>query len=87
VQFEIATFDSPPFGLIAAQTLKPSQNLYTELILRTLGKLTPPPATMPPLRQTSEDLGIEAVKAFLNTRAYGPTRCVSTTAPDSRATI
>jgi len=27
---EIATFQSPPFGLIAAQTLKPSQNLYTE---------------------------------------------------------
>jgi serine-type D-Ala-D-Ala carboxypeptidase/endopeptidase (penicillin-binding protein 4) len=67
VQFEIATFESPAFGVIAAQTLKPSQNLYTELILRTLGKLTTPPATMPPIRQTSEDLGIEAVKAFLNT--------------------
>jgi serine-type D-Ala-D-Ala carboxypeptidase/endopeptidase (penicillin-binding protein 4) len=66
VQVEITTFESPPFGTIAAQTLKPSQNLYTELILRTLGNLTPPPATMPPLRQNSEDLGIEAVKTFLN---------------------
>ena len=65
VQVEITTFESPPFNLIAAQTLKPSQNLYTELILRTLGTITPPPPTMAPLRQTSEDLGLEAVKSFL----------------------
>ena len=67
IQLEITTFESPPFSLIAAQTLKPSQNLYTELILRTLGTMTLPPATMPPIRQTSENLGIEAVKAFLKT--------------------
>jgi D-alanyl-D-alanine carboxypeptidase/D-alanyl-D-alanine-endopeptidase (penicillin-binding protein 4) len=35
---EIARRESPPFSEIAAQTLKPSQNLYAELILRTLGK-------------------------------------------------
>lgn len=69
---EIATLESPPFGIIAAQTLKPSQNLYTELILRTLGKLTPPPPTMPPLRQTSEDLGLEAVRTFLRTAGIRP---------------
>lgn len=67
VPVELATLESQPFGIIAAQTLKPSQNLYTELILRTLGKLTPPPPTMPPLRQTSEELGLEAVKSFLKT--------------------
>ena len=67
IQIEIATFESPPFSIIAAHTLKPSQNLYTELILRTLGTMTPPPPTMGPLRQTSEDLGIEAVKTFLKT--------------------
>jgi len=67
IQLEITTFESPPFSLIAAQTLKPSQNLYTELILRTLGTMTLPPATMPPIRQTSENLGIEAVKVFLKT--------------------
>lgn len=39
---EIATYQSAPFSLIAAQTLKPSQNLYTELILRTLGNIPPP---------------------------------------------
>jgi serine-type D-Ala-D-Ala carboxypeptidase/endopeptidase (penicillin-binding protein 4) len=65
LQIEITTLESPPFSVIAAQTLKPSQNLYTELILRTLGTMTPPPPTMTPLRQTSEDLGIEAVKTFL----------------------
>jgi serine-type D-Ala-D-Ala carboxypeptidase/endopeptidase (penicillin-binding protein 4) len=66
LQLEITTFESPlPFSVIAAQTLKPSQNLYTELILRTLGTMTLPPPTMPPLRQTSEELGLEAVKSFL----------------------
>ena len=71
-QQEIATLQSPPFSLIAAQTLKPSQNLYTELILRTLGKITPPPATMSPLGQTSENLGLEAVKSFLNRAGIRP---------------
>ena len=69
---EIATLQSPPFSVIAAQTLKPSQNLYTELILRTLGKQTPAPATMSSLSQTSENLGLEAVKAFLLTTGIRP---------------
>jgi len=71
-QNEIATLQSPPFSVIAAQTLKPSQNLYTELILRTLGKVTPPPATTSNLTQTSEELGLEAVKAFLKTVGLRP---------------
>ena len=69
---EIAKLESPPFSLIAAQTLKPSQNLYTELILRTLGKMTPAPATMSSLNQTSENLGVEAVKTFLKTVGIRP---------------
>jgi D-alanyl-D-alanine carboxypeptidase/D-alanyl-D-alanine-endopeptidase (penicillin-binding protein 4) len=69
---EIATLQSPPFSVIAAQTLKPSQNLYTELILRTLGKVTPPPATTSNLGQTSEELGIEAVKSFLKAVGIRP---------------
>ena len=68
-QNEIVTFQSPPFSLIAAQTLKPSQNLYTELILRTLGKVTPPPAHF---GQTSEELGLETVKSFLKTVGIRP---------------
>lgn len=35
---EIAKLESPPFSLIAAKTMKPSQNLYTETILWTLGE-------------------------------------------------
>jgi len=72
---EIATYQSPPFSLIAAQTLKPSQNLYTELILRTLGKAAPPLLTTPSastVGQTTEDLGLEAVKAFLKTAGIRP---------------
>ncbi len=65
---EIATMQSPPFSIVAAQTLKPSQNLYTELILRTLGKVAPtPPTSDSAANQTTEDLGIESVKAFLKT--------------------
>lgn len=72
-QNEIATMQSPPFSLIAAQTMKPSQNLYTELILRTLGKVTPPPATTTSnLNQTSEELGLEAVRSFLKTVGIRP---------------
>jgi len=71
---EIATLQSPPFSVIAAQTLKPSQNLYTELILRTLGKVAPPPppVTTSNLPQTSDELGLEAVKSFLKTVGLRP---------------
>ncbi len=57
---EIARMQSPPFSLIAAHTLKPSQNLYTEIILRTLGKLT----SVSP-SQTSEEAGLIVVRNFL----------------------
>ena len=71
---EIATLQSPPFSVIAAQTMKPSQNLYAELILRTLGKVAPPPppATTSNLTQKSDDLGLEAVKTFLKTVGLRP---------------
>jgi D-alanyl-D-alanine carboxypeptidase/D-alanyl-D-alanine-endopeptidase (penicillin-binding protein 4) len=59
---EIARRESPPFSEIAAQTLKPSQNLYTELILRTLGKQYP--AADPKL--TTAEAGLSVVRTFLN---------------------
>lgn len=62
---EIASMQSPPLSLIAAQTLKPSQNLYTELILRTLGRVVPPPAGSAESPRTSEEAGLEIVKSFL----------------------
>jgi D-alanyl-D-alanine carboxypeptidase/D-alanyl-D-alanine-endopeptidase (penicillin-binding protein 4) len=57
--FEIASMQSPRFSLIAAHTLKPSQNLYTELILRTLG--TPRISAS----QTNEEAGLIVVRNFL----------------------
>jgi D-alanyl-D-alanine carboxypeptidase/D-alanyl-D-alanine-endopeptidase (penicillin-binding protein 4) len=68
---EIATRQSPPLSVIAAQTLKPSQNLYAELILRALGKAT---ATDP--RQTSDEAGMAAVKSFLASAGVDPSRVV-----------
>jgi D-alanyl-D-alanine carboxypeptidase/D-alanyl-D-alanine-endopeptidase (penicillin-binding protein 4) len=59
---ELASMPSPPLSLIAAQTLKPSQNLYTELILRTLGKVAALPTST---ARTSEEAGLEVVRKFL----------------------
>jgi D-alanyl-D-alanine carboxypeptidase/D-alanyl-D-alanine-endopeptidase (penicillin-binding protein 4) len=61
---EIASMNSAPFSVIAAQTLKPSQNQYTELILRTLGKTQPPPANETG-RKDDEELGLAVVRNFL----------------------
>jgi serine-type D-Ala-D-Ala carboxypeptidase/endopeptidase (penicillin-binding protein 4) len=66
---EIATRQSPPLSLIAAQTMKPSQNLYTELLLRALGKAS----AMKP-GQTAEEAGVGAVKEFLVKAGVDPTR-------------
>lgn len=68
VPIEIASLPSAPFNQIAAHTLKPSQNLYTELILRTLGKMrksAPPPDETRRASQTDEDAGLAAVRDFL----------------------
>jgi serine-type D-Ala-D-Ala carboxypeptidase/endopeptidase (penicillin-binding protein 4) len=61
---EVTNLQSPPLSLVAAQTLKPSQNLYTELILRTLGKVAAP-ATGTAVNRTSEAAGLEVVRTFL----------------------
>jgi D-alanyl-D-alanine carboxypeptidase/D-alanyl-D-alanine-endopeptidase (penicillin-binding protein 4) len=77
---EIASLLSPPFSLIAAQTLKPSQNLYTELILRTLGKQIVPGPVIPPASapSTSEEAGLEVVKKFLAEAGVNPNELVLT---------
>jgi D-alanyl-D-alanine carboxypeptidase/D-alanyl-D-alanine-endopeptidase (penicillin-binding protein 4) len=62
---EIASLQSPPFSLIAAQTMKPSQNQYTEMILRTLGKTQPPLTTDAGRPRDDEDLGLDVVKSLL----------------------
>jgi D-alanyl-D-alanine carboxypeptidase/D-alanyl-D-alanine-endopeptidase (penicillin-binding protein 4) len=73
---EVATLQSPPLSLIAAQTLKPSQNLYTELILRTLGRVSALPSTPANPNRTSETAGIEVVKTFLREAGVSPSTLV-----------
>lgn len=69
---EIANVQSPPLSVIAAQTMKPSQNLYTELLLRTLGKSAAPNGTISSPERTTADEGIEAVKTFLRGAGIEP---------------
>jgi D-alanyl-D-alanine carboxypeptidase/D-alanyl-D-alanine-endopeptidase (penicillin-binding protein 4) len=73
---EVASLQSPPLSLIVAQTLKPSQNLYTELILRNLGKALAPTAIVGNTNPTSEEAGIEVVKAFLREAGITPSTLV-----------
>ncbi len=67
---EIASLQSPPFSLIATHTLKPSQNQYTELILRTLGK-TQPPIAVDGRTRDDEDAGLAIVSSFLRQAGVG----------------
>jgi len=76
---EIARLESPPLSLIAAKTMKPSQNMYTETLLWTLGeeerKRIDAPTTSPStpnIPRDSSELGIGVVKAFLTSIAVAP---------------
>ncbi len=68
---EIAKLESPPLSLIAAKTMKPSQNMYTETLLWTLGEQSRSAAVVPgggvgPVSTPdSSELGIQTVKKFL----------------------
>lgn len=71
---EIAKLESPPLSLIAAKTMKPSQNMYTETLLWTIGEesrkliLTAPNAPRP----DSSALGRAEVQAFLTGIGVAP---------------
>jgi serine-type D-Ala-D-Ala carboxypeptidase/endopeptidase (penicillin-binding protein 4) len=67
---EIASLLSPALNSIAAQTLKPSQNQYTELILRTLGR-TQPILSSNLLNRDDEELGLAIVRTFLHQAGIG----------------
>jgi serine-type D-Ala-D-Ala carboxypeptidase/endopeptidase (penicillin-binding protein 4) len=77
---ELTTLQSPPLSLIAANTLKPSQNLYTELVLRTLGTVPGLPTTAVTANRTSEAAGLEVVKTFLHEAGINPGELVLTDA-------
>lgn len=61
-QIEIAKLESPPFREIAAKTMKPSQNMFTETILWTLGEQV---GRKSGDNADSSQLGINVMKSFL----------------------
>ena len=78
---EIASHLSESFSSVAAQTLKPSQNQYTELILRTLGRTriqtlagtvgTQEVSSFEADGRDDEENGLEVVKKFLRQAGVG----------------
>lgn len=67
---EIARLESPSLALIAAKAMKPSQNMYTETLLWTLGeevgrKRTVASAQPTPQNQDSHELGRSVVREFI----------------------
>lgn len=71
---EIVSVESPPMSELASRTMKPSQNMYTEVLLWTLGeeerkRLAASNETNAPIgspdRRSSAELGIDAVRSFL----------------------
>lgn len=74
---ELLKFESAPMSAIAAQTMKPSQNMYTETLLWTLGELERNATVAPGGGTTvstadSAELGIAAVKKFLTGIGVAP---------------
>ncbi len=69
---ELAARKSPPLSVIAAQVMKPSQNLYAELLLRTLGKLS----NSPDPKLSSEAAGQRVVQNFLTQAGIDPSGLV-----------
>jgi D-alanyl-D-alanine carboxypeptidase/D-alanyl-D-alanine-endopeptidase (penicillin-binding protein 4) len=60
---ELGSIESPPMSEIAREVMKPSQNLYTDLLLANVGEQHRTPETSP--NETSEDLGIRELNKFL----------------------
>ncbi|HEX7997228.1 MAG TPA: D-alanyl-D-alanine carboxypeptidase/D-alanyl-D-alanine-endopeptidase [Pyrinomonadaceae bacterium] len=69
---EIASIQSQPLSVIAAQCLKPSQNLYAELLLRTLGRVA---GTVDP-KVITADAGSQVIRTFLREAGIGPREIV-----------
>ncbi len=66
-QIEIAKLESVPYREIAAKTMKPSQNMFTETILWAIGENARAKNSNPAsvAASTSAQLGIAEVKSFL----------------------
>ena len=62
-QIEIARLESPPFLEVAARTMKPSQNMFTETILWAMGEQL---ARKSSPAADSATLGLNIVRSFMN---------------------
>jgi D-alanyl-D-alanine carboxypeptidase/D-alanyl-D-alanine-endopeptidase (penicillin-binding protein 4) len=60
---ELGSIESLPMSDIAREIMKPSQNLYTDLLLAHVGEQRRTPQTSP--NETSEELGIRELNKFL----------------------
>jgi D-alanyl-D-alanine carboxypeptidase/D-alanyl-D-alanine-endopeptidase (penicillin-binding protein 4) len=75
---ELASVESPPLRELVREVQKPSQNLYTDLILAHIGELERAQraeagrADAAPAFRTSEELGVEALEAFLSRAGIEP---------------
>ncbi|HEX6279100.1 MAG TPA: D-alanyl-D-alanine carboxypeptidase/D-alanyl-D-alanine-endopeptidase, partial [Pyrinomonadaceae bacterium] len=74
---ELLKLESAPLSVIAAQTMKPSQNMYTETLLWTLGEhernsTIAPGGGAPVSTADSAELGIASVKKFLTGIGVAP---------------
>jgi len=63
IPVEIARLESPPFREVAAKTMKPSQNMFTETILWTLGEQFGRQSSW---TTDSSRLGLNVVRSFMN---------------------
>jgi D-alanyl-D-alanine carboxypeptidase/D-alanyl-D-alanine-endopeptidase (penicillin-binding protein 4) len=66
---EIGAVESPPIKDIVRETLKPSQNLYAQLLLLQVGASLPTPVSAqasPNPYRTTEDAGIDEMNLFLS---------------------
>ncbi|MBK9766615.1 MAG: D-alanyl-D-alanine carboxypeptidase [Chloracidobacterium sp.] len=61
----VSKIESPPLSVIAAKTMKPSQNMYTETLLWTLGEQIGRISTP---TGDSSTLGLSVVRSFLRSR-------------------
>jgi serine-type D-Ala-D-Ala carboxypeptidase/endopeptidase (penicillin-binding protein 4) len=66
---QLTQLESPPLSVIAAKTMKPSQNMYTETILWALGEQL---GSKNNQRVTSAERGIAVVRQFLNEIGVAP---------------
>ena len=63
---ELGSMKSPPFREILPEILKPSQNLYTDLILAHVGTMSTNAApSRRGAEETTEELGLRALREFL----------------------